>query len=32
MPLYRYTLPAETFQWVGPDGGPGNYISRSPVT
>jgi hypothetical protein len=29
--LYRYSLPAETFEWVGPEGGPGNYVSRQTV-
>jgi hypothetical protein len=30
--LYRYTLPAGTFEAVGAESGPGNYVSRSAVT
>jgi hypothetical protein len=30
--LYRYELPADAFELVGPEGGPGNYVSRVAVT
>jgi hypothetical protein len=30
--LYRYTLPADSFEALGPDAGPGNYVSRAAVT
>ena len=29
--LYRYTLPVDLFEPLGPDSGPGNYVSRSAV-
>src|SRR5688572_18806503 len=29
--LYRYALPVDSFESVGADGGPGNYVSRAAV-
>lgn len=29
--LARYQLPPDTFEWTGPEGGPGNYVNREAV-